>query len=697
MIKSISLKNFRKHRDLTVNFSDGITVVRADNEAGKSSLFEAIMYTLFGIKACRNSDIATWGESPSSCKVTLVFEVDGREITVTRSPRSAEVITEGRRVSGQNEVSRFCESMLDIKQGIGSKLMFASQGDMRGILEDTGGSSIKLIEQLTGLEDIDTWVDTLQTHFNTGRTEVVEQMLHESNRRLEEAQAKLSDVGDPTVKANNLRLELTDQYRGLKHKLEVIGAEKEKLSEQYETAQADYNAYQDTLYKIRETQANLNALQRLLTASVPEEVDETPLETTVTRLKSQIALVEDYSTLEHYQPDGFFDGSRQNLIDQVLSTGIELEAAMSEVERLSSELKVAKSKMVYSLECPTCHRAWDDLEQREIHNKEQEVEIAELTLQLEAAEAELLKIKEVHNRLCKLRDYPVPTIKDGSNWVSDGANVYPPRFVWVGERPTGVSRQQLVEAEQNLLRAKSQNGLRSSTMTSVAKALSDQKMFNEQLDGLKAGLPDKEPESPTALAVRLQDLKRDFQEANHTFNEVQRKLNDLKAHTAVFYEEYEQAQQQVVQATAEVRQAEETLEDYLLNNSLLKYLRSAKPHITDKVWQSVCSLTSKYFSMMRGITSSVYKSSSGFEVDGNNVQSLSGSTLDVLGIATRVALLKTFVPSCKMMFLDEPFAACDEQRQSQVLAFLCSTGFEQVVIVTHEDTTEAVADNLIAI
>lgn len=697
MIKSISLKNFRKHRDLTVNFSDGITVVRADNEAGKSSLFEAIMYTLFGIKACRNSDIATWGESPSSCKVTLVFEVDGREITVTRSPRSAEAITEDRRVSGQNEVSRFCESMLDIKQGIGSKLMFASQGDMRGILEDTGGSSIKLIEQLTGLEDIDTWVDTLQTHFNTGRTEVVEQMLHESNRRLEEAQAKLSDVGDPTVKANNLKAELTDQYRVLKHKLEVIGAEKEKLSEQYETAQANYNAYHDTLYKIRETQANLNALQRLLTASVPEEVDETPFETTVTRLKSQIALAEDYSTLEHYQPDGFFDGSRQNLIDQVLSTGIELEAAMSEVERLSSELKVAKSKMVYSLECPTCHRPWDDLEQREIHNREQEVEIAELTLQFEAAEAELIKVREVHNRLCKLRDYPVPTIKDGSNWVSDGANVYPPRFVWVGERPTGVSRQQLVEAEQNLLRAKSQNGLRSSTMTSVAKAMSDQKMLNEQLGGLKAGLPDKEPESPTALAVRLQDLKRDFQEANHTFNEVQRKLNDLKAHTAVFYEEYEQAQQQVVQATAEVRQAEETLEDYLLNNSLLKYLRSAKPHITDKVWQSVCSLTSKYFSMMRGITSSVYKSSNGFEVDGNNVQSLSGSTLDVLGIATRVALLKTFVPSCKMMFLDEPFAACDEQRQSQVLAFLCSTGFEQVVIVTHEDTTEAVADNLIAI
>lgn len=697
MIKSITLKNFRKHKDLTVNFSDGITVVRADNEAGKTSLFEAVLYALFGIKACRNSDITTWGESPSSCKVTLVFEVDGKEVTVTRSPRSAEAITEGRRVSGQNEVSRFCESMLDIKQGIGSKLMFASQGDMRGILEDTGGSSIKLMEQLTGLDDIDTYIDTLQTHFNTGRTEVVEQMLHESNRRLEEAQTKLSNVGDPTVKANNLRLELTDRYKVLKHRLEVIGTEKEKLAEQYETAQEDYNAYHGTLYKIRETQANLNALQRLLNASVPEEVDETPLETAVARLKSQMALAEDYSTLEHYRPDSFFEGSIQDLTDQVLSADTELKAAMSEVERLNSELKVAKSKMVYSLECPTCHRSWDDLEQREAHNREQEAEIERLTRQLETKEAELLKVKETHSRLCKLKDYPVPTIKDGSNWVSDGTDVYPPRFVWVGERPTGVSRQQLAEAEQNLLRAKSQNGLRSSTTASAAKALSDQKLLNEQLDELKSKLPKKEPKSPTELAVKLQDLKRDFQEANHTFNEVQGKLNDLKAHTAVFYEEHEQAQQRVVQASAEARQAEETLEDYLLNNSLLKYLRSAKPHITDKVWQSVCSLTGKYFSMMRGINSSVYKSSSGFEVDGNSVQSLSGSTLDVLGIATRVALLKTFVPSSRMMFLDEPFAACDEQRQSQVLAFLCSTGFEQVVIVTHEDTTEAVADNLIAI
>lgn len=697
MIKSITLKNFRKHKDLTVNFSDGITVVRADNEAGKTSLFEAVLYALFGIKACRNSDIATWGESPNSCKVILAFEAGGREITVTRSPRSAEAVTEGRRVSGQNEVSRFCESMLDIKQGIGSKLMFASQGDMRGILEDSGGSSIKLMEQLTGLDDIDTYIDTLQTHFNTGKTDVVEQMLHESNRRLAEAQAKLSDIGDPTVKANNMRAELTDQYRVLKHRLEVIGAEKEKLSEQYETAQADYNAYHGTLYKIRETQANLNALQRLLNASVPEEVDETPFETAVSRLKSQMALAEDYSTLEHYQPESFFEGSVQNLIDQILSTGIELEAATSEAERLGSELKVAKSKMVYSLECPTCHRAWDDLAQREIHNKAQETEIAELTLQLEAAETELLKVKEVHNRLCKLRDYPVPTIKDGSHWVSDGANVYPPRFVWVGERPTGVSRQQLAEAEQNLLRAKSQNGLRSSTLTSVAKAMSDQKLLNEQLAELNSRLPLKEPESPTALAVRLQDLKRDFQEANHTFNEVQRKFNDLKALTSVFYTDYDKAKSWVEQAKGEVKQVEADLEDYRLNNALLKYLRSAKPQITDKVWQSVCTLTSKYFSMMRGFNSTVVKTNGGFEVDGNSVHSLSGSTLDILGIATRVALTKTFVPGSRILFLDEPFAACDAQRQAQVLSFICSTGFQQVVVVTHEDTTESVADNIITL
>ena len=85
----------------------------------------------------------------------------------------------------------------------------------------------------------------------------------------------------------------------------------------------------------------------------------------------------------------------------------------------------------------------------------------------------------------------------------------------------------------------------------------------------------------------------------------------------------------------------------------------------------------------------------GFMVDGKDVYSLSGSTLDILGLAIRVALTKTFLPHCRFLLLDEPFAACDAQRQAQALGFIHTLGFDQIIIVTHDNLTEAVADHVI--
>lgn len=50
-ILSIHLKNIKSHRDTTLNFAPGINVLSGPNGVGKSTVFEAIGYALFGVDA----------------------------------------------------------------------------------------------------------------------------------------------------------------------------------------------------------------------------------------------------------------------------------------------------------------------------------------------------------------------------------------------------------------------------------------------------------------------------------------------------------------------------------------------------------------------------------------------------------------------------------------------------------------------
>lgn len=162
---------------------------------------------------------------------------------------------------------------------------------------------------------------------------------------------------------------------------------------------------------------------------------------------------------------------------------------------------------------------------------------------------------------------------------------------------------------------------------------------------------------------------------------------------------YERARAALAGATKALEERQQELADLRFNNKLLKDVRAARPIISDKLWNMVLGAVSRYFSEMRGVESIVTKGQDGFMVDGHVVSpvTLSGSALDILGLAIRVALVKTFLPACPFFVLDEPAQGCDDNRTANLLSFLSACGFGQVLLVTHEDTSESVAQNMITI
>jgi DNA repair exonuclease SbcCD ATPase subunit len=110
MFKEITLKNFRQHTDLTVNFENGLVALRGENEAGKTTLLEAIAYAMGGANMLREplAQVVTWGQKESTLKVSLAISINGVDYIITRSKSGAEVRNlDGIRATGQSEVSRY--------------------------------------------------------------------------------------------------------------------------------------------------------------------------------------------------------------------------------------------------------------------------------------------------------------------------------------------------------------------------------------------------------------------------------------------------------------------------------------------------------------------------------------------------------------------------------------------------------------
>ena len=96
ILKSLALVNFKGVRDFSIAFNESITTVCGDNGTGKTTLYDAYLWLLFGKDSTGRSDgangfnVKTTGEDGKPIyrlehSVTAVLEVDGKEIKLQRS------------------------------------------------------------------------------------------------------------------------------------------------------------------------------------------------------------------------------------------------------------------------------------------------------------------------------------------------------------------------------------------------------------------------------------------------------------------------------------------------------------------------------------------------------------------------------------------------------------------------------------
>lgn len=689
MLKKLVLRNFQKQQDLTLEFTAGMNALLGANEAGKSTIFRAIMYALYGVRALPGTieDMVTWGEDPKTLRVDLEFSHQGVDFVIYRTKGSAELTGPGVTASGHKGVTDFIARLFNADLDVAQKVLVANQDDVRRALES---GSYKLIEDLSGIDLVDTLIEKMQTHTRTGATKEME-------LRLVDVQAKLgvppnvdfTPQKDAATVAHNLFLQADSERERAKTLLDPAEAAAQKARDALGRAGEQARRRATLAERIAQGQEQLDAY-------TPVEVpDLEALAESADTYRKQRAMEQAYTAFMAIEQPAK-EGTRQDYEEVLSMKTRQLADCVTRIREYDMEIKHNQGHLTGDGKCPTCGHATTDLVELGKLQDKARARIAELKTMREGlvalAETTQLHVNGINALQAQVPGLYVKMARFLNN-VEVDATVWPEQWKWVGPKefqpndidyPTELKRG-------NILR--DQRTREDARMGAIREALvKDQASLAAPANNEVIDVPACE-----TVIESYNSYKRDYDKADTAM----RQAFDVKTGADFQLRLAEQmaghAQQQFDILVAQAAQLEHDIQTTLLNNGIIKKLRDSRKVIADKLWQSVLAMVSVEFSRIRGVDSVVTKGSDGFMIDGRAVGFYSGSTIDSMAIAVRGALQKIFLGTVDFMMLDEPGKGMDTARESNLLGQVASSGIPQTFLITHSQLANSYAANLIEV
>jgi len=260
ILKTLVLRNYRKFKQTIIEFPDGVTGVIGLNGAGKSTIFEAISWVLYGPVAARTSadQIKSEGaETSEPCRVELefIFEDDQyrivREMTGKNLNASATVTVNGNiAASGAETVSKFVQKKLDMDFKSFFTSIFAKQKELNALSTMNVSERRPLILKMLGIDALDEVVKEIRSDKRhkssmienlsldlvdkTGKDKIGKYTAEteELNEKQKVMILSITQVKEK-IRAFQIELEsLEKKYKNIKNEYEKINLHKEKLDEQ---------------------------------------------------------------------------------------------------------------------------------------------------------------------------------------------------------------------------------------------------------------------------------------------------------------------------------------------------------------------------------------------------------------------------------------------------------------------------------
>lgn len=678
MINSLELKNFRKHTDANFKFGAGLTVLRGENEIGKTTIAEGILYALFGASALREplADVVTYGQPESTLKAKLEFALDGVDYKIVRGKSGAELTYSDQMVTGQKETRLFVEKLLGCTGAVAKMLMFADQNAVRGVLSEGAGAANSLVEKLAELSLIEELIDKVQSQLPSGNTKVLEGQIES---------LQTGKLAIPNKPSESEVTALTLKISSFLKKIDLL--ERSQLNDQ-EVGNAvarveASNALQADLERLLKKQAEITAtLARHVTTPSFGLADLQQARQDASNLPEQKRRWVAYNITLPACTAGEWDESLDAAKSFAKAKSVEREELRDKIAKTETNIKLATARKITEQMCAFCDKDLSDVPEVLKRNAAADAEVVKLKADLADLKILAAGVNSDLNIISEILEVDQQRRFAASEayWIHDNSVPVKPR--WRGAKPTPPGATQLPEMEKE--------------WAAYQILLAHRQGLAEELQAISLPkVPDTEAEE--LLLAKYYDIEDQLAELRSEVQEAKQALQ--KAETALVLARVEREavirQNELTDKT--IASLDSTWKAMVQHNDLIKKLRSARPEIAAKMWGTVLGAISRHFSQIRGEASVVTRDAGGFKVNGRGVAGLSGSTQDMLGLAIRISLSKLFLPAVTFMFLDEGFSGCDDNREMNGITTLSSAGFDQVIMVTHSDAAEPLASTFIAL
>lgn len=129
-ITKVELENIKSHRAANFEFHRGTTAITGSNGAGKTTIIEAIAWTLFDLLDYKKDDFLRRGAKKGTVRVTFESHLDNRRYTIYRDTGTGYYVYDPelktRIAEKKAEVNRFLQQHLGVEPGTNLEALFRS-------------------------------------------------------------------------------------------------------------------------------------------------------------------------------------------------------------------------------------------------------------------------------------------------------------------------------------------------------------------------------------------------------------------------------------------------------------------------------------------------------------------------------------------------------------------------------------------